>query len=1195
MGVYSKGTLAGVVGYKQLYPGKAMPALDALLTGLPRIWAIRLCSNIQNKLVGKPFYNPNFRDEKTTQIDVPRFFLGPKNLELLLDVIQRYKSYHASEEERLERPMEYATGCETPLLLLKYVMAMPESDEKEDIAKLEKKLLEAFLIANEVTFNRKQGEPPYEKEDNLELYIACLLMSRYAYQDFFNDKSELDELVRNQCSRTVKFFRFVANHAQLKDLLDDFLDKYNLPSWNEYVKTYFSIQALARDKTGVINFEKLQDVDGLLSEEIVNKDSIDIHEDIPLTENIDYEAFRKRPFIKIAPHEYAVIDVSFMIKRMFDGLYFDFNALWQCKHEYDLQGFNRIYTTEFSEETVLVNCLKEVANSFGWLSLTDKECKVLIPEKKLSSPPDFYIRDGKDAILFECKDVRIPKEIKADGTTKRLIEEVDKDFVGYLDTEKDKWRYKGVGQLVRNAKRIQDGLFKWDENVDKDSRIYLVLVLADTRHVDGGWKNYLNRKMFEECVRQKVDYRRVCPLVLTDLGTLITYKNIFKKYGLLHYFVQYFQKTAFDPRTLFKGDYTTNVMNQTMSFSTFMKGERLIGGEELSKEVLSTVVKHPKQLGHHSYVTKTVEYADLFDDDVKDAENYLSGINKRWLIEGVVHMISVDSFESFSMDAERGLLVMFQDYKEKSETKQLFRRLKRIEDAYPGTWHTLINHQALFRLLRKVLMLPNERQGKGESSEAYVSLLKAILAENTKEMAREKEMLSKIGGEADIRDAMIVMQQDVLNIDQFGENKKEIEKSQMLKYLALCEFGKEHREVGEAIKRVIGKHGFESAYSYMLLAQMPLSVYHDKEKFGEGLFCLRRVDFEQLGALRLWEEFVSYVSDKHIDVWDTEKMKTIFTEQELLDNTCFRKYPVLKMSEEEYVITSQPYYSHLFYDGFWWSVKEELKALYSDKAIMNLLTKEFSEKKLFYNLAVQMVGNKRIRIYNEYCFDDRQPSPDIAIRTRHHLFMFEYKDMRVLRDVADGNDMNLLMDFMDDRLNKEKGSKGGNKGLPQLVSDMEEFFTGKRPWGDDFKKGNVKIHPILVVNSRLFTVRGINYILQQKLHQRILESEILKEHTKEIGDLLVMDYDMLILVVSKAYKNFAVFHHLLYSYQTHLRKIPNPVERFDSFKHYVMNKWEGEKTECEMKHFKNGYKHVVKSLVRTKESISCTMNKREKS
>ena len=81
MAVYSKGKLVGIVGYKQLYPGRKMQALDSLLLGLPRIWAIKLVSNLQNKLVGKPFYNPNFRDENTTQIDVPRFFFGPKNLD----------------------------------------------------------------------------------------------------------------------------------------------------------------------------------------------------------------------------------------------------------------------------------------------------------------------------------------------------------------------------------------------------------------------------------------------------------------------------------------------------------------------------------------------------------------------------------------------------------------------------------------------------------------------------------------------------------------------------------------------------------------------------------------------------------------------------------------------------------------------------------------------------------------------------------------------------------------------------------------------------------------------------------------------------------------------------------------------------------------------------------------------------------
>lgn len=1179
MAIYNQGKLAGIVGYKQLYPNGEIYPLEKLLTGLPRIWAIRLVSNMQNKLVGKPFYNPDFKDEETTQIDVPRFFFGPNNLDQLLDVIHRYKAYSTQETEKKRQPMEYATGSETPLLLLKYIMSMQESDGSDHIVQLEKKLYTAFLIANEFTLNRNQGEAPYKLEDDLELYLACLLMSRYTYNDFINQESDINELVRNQNIRTGKFFNFVSQHPQLKDLYDEFLQVYGLISWKDYLRTYWSILALARYKTGVINFERLRDEDELLSEQIVDKDSIDIHEVISLEDNVDYQAFREKPFIKIAPHEYAVIDVSFMIYRMFDGLYFIFNDLWQCKHPDNTQGFNTIFTTEFSEGTVLVNCLKEVANTHGWLSLTDNECKSIVPERKLSSPPDFYIRDGKDVILFECKDVKIPKEVKAEGTIQQLLDEVDKDFVGYHDTKKNKWRYKGVGQLVRNAKRILEGEFIWDKNVDKNSRIFLVLVLADGRQVDAGWKNYLQRKMREECIRQETDYKKICPLILTDLGTITFYKGNFKKSGFLQYFISYYEKTTFNPSTISIGDTITNVMNQTMSFSRYMNGERLLDSEELRKDVMSAITKRPKQLGHHSYVTKTVEYTDLFDDNTKESVSYLNGINKRWLIEGVVHMISVDGFDSFSMNAEHGLLVMFQDYREKPEVKRLFRRLKAQEEKFNGTWLTLINHQALYRLLTKVLRLPNEKEGIGESFEAYEALLKAILVENSMEMQREKEILVGIDGDTDIRDAKIIMQQDVLNIDLFGENKKELEKAQILKFMTLTEFGKEHKEVGEAIRRVVNKYEFPNEITYMLVAQMPLAIYHDKENFKEGLYYIRQQDYEQTKSLQLWNEFVKYISDKCIDIWDTEKMGTIFAEKELLDNTCFRKYPVLKMSKEEYLIVSQPYYTHLLFDGFWWSVKEELKLVSSEEAIMNLLTKEFSEEKLFYELVKLMIGDKRIQSYNNYCFEAQQSAPDIAIKTRHHLFMFEYKDMRVNRKVADGGNMNQMMDFIDNRLNKKKGETGGNKGLPQLVSNMEDFFTGKSPWKEYYGKGKVIVHPIIVINSRLFGVRGINYIMQHKLQQRILESEILREHIDEIEDLLIVDYDMMILVASWSYKNFRKFHNLLYGYQTYVRKGRDIVTRCTSYRHYVMNKWELEKTKKDEKKFGYNYKKVLKAML----------------
>ena len=101
----------------------------------------------------------------------------------------------------------------------------------------------------------------------------------------------------------------------------------------------------------------------------------------------------------------------------------------------------------------------------------------------------------------------------------------------------------------------------------------------------------------------------------------------------------------------------------------YMNSEKILGGEDLKKNMMSAITKHPQRQGHHSYITKTVEYADLYDDRAQESEIYLTGINKRWIIEGVVHMISVDSFDSFSMEAERGLLVMFQDYQEKIEVE----------------------------------------------------------------------------------------------------------------------------------------------------------------------------------------------------------------------------------------------------------------------------------------------------------------------------------------------------------------------------------------------------------------------------------------------------------------------------------------------------------------------------------------------
>ena len=79
----------------------------------------------------------------------------------------------------------------------------------------------------------------------------------------------------------------------------------------------------------------------------------------------------------------------------------------------------------------------------------------------------------------------------------------------------------------------------------------------------------------------------------------------------------------------------------------------------------------------------------------------------------------------------------------------------------------------------------------------------------------------------------------------------------------------------------------------------------------------------------------------------------------------------------------------------------------------------------------------------------------------------------------------------------------------------------------------------------------------------------------------MIDYDMLILVVSWAYKDHAQFHHLLYSFQTHVRKAQNMVTRCASYRHYVMNKWEKEMTEVDKKKFQRGYKKVIRAMLKS--------------
>ena len=106
----------------------------------------------------------------------------------------------------------------------------------------------------------------------------------------------------------------------------------------------------------------------------------------------------------------------------------------------------------------------------------------------------------------------------------------------------------------------------------------------------------------------------------------------------------------------------------------------------------------------------------------------------------------------------------------------------------------------------------------------------------------------------------------------------------------------------------------------------------------------------------------------------------------------------------------------------------------------------------------------------------------------------------------------------------------------------------------------------------------MNQILQDRMRERIEESEVLSLHKKRIDDLLVIDYDMLVILLSKIRGNFALLMKLKREYQYPAKRATAPIERFVSFRGFAMRKWENERNKKNDRKIEKGFKEVTRNL-----------------
>ena len=569
--IYEKCDIIQVVEYHALYPERMLPSIKKVLSSYKRDDLLCMISNLSQKLVNKPFYNPQWIG-KQEDIDLPRFCFGKCNIDALMSAIYRFERLKCSAKY----DMNYLATVESAILyLMRELISCKEHSVRVDEQQMEKDVFKCILTANQLSQPSLRLNP-FTEDSEPELYYAAVAFSQYGIADIIY--SDIRQVIVAQTILCIEFFEWAQKDKKIKPIFDKFCEMYGLNSkWWLYPKSHWEIWLISNGEVGVLDFSQTEFPEHETVKNIMRKSSIDKDAVIRKSDNADYKFFRSKPLIKLNDNEYFIYNSTFFIEHIYNSLYFEFNKIASDFFKYEGQEFNKYYTMEFSQKHLLNNSLKDMFSNHYEVVMTETQCVENDKSKDAGNcgAPDFYARTGNVVIIVENKDIRI-KDIKREyGTIKDKLDVMYECFVTSPEGKR-----KGIRQILRNVTRIRSGEFqkRWDPDCPKDAIIYPLIVVGDYKFSHSGLKNFLEYWQKQ----QKENDGNVRPVVLADIATLLLYKTRLKEKGLHKYLEDYYSKADITP--FLKSGKSVDYFNGIASFADYMRNtESMILQEFMNK------------------------------------------------------------------------------------------------------------------------------------------------------------------------------------------------------------------------------------------------------------------------------------------------------------------------------------------------------------------------------------------------------------------------------------------------------------------------------------------------------------------------------------------------------------------------------------------------------------------------------------
>lgn len=419
-------------------------------------------------------------------------------------------------------------------------------------------------------------------------------------------------------------------------------------------------------------------------------------------------------------------------------------------------------------------------------------------------------------------------------------------------------------------------------------------------------------------------------------------------------------------------------------------------------------------------------------------------------------------------------------------------------------------------------------------SEAILSNKEMLIINNTNEENPDVEELNLFKAFLVINEG--INRNDNLTLDITEDNIEKIAEIYVALKFSTADIG-----VYEDVNMELLKLGYVTSYKFEQLINFlkskeeykylieDLCQYFNQDSL-ENLSA--HVDFLLVQVLR----FKNNNSFKlRVEDGDSDKFLQSLTSNEIIVEADFlqlRNHPLYQIDEFIYSIVD-PFF---VLDKFTKSVKFILKESFNkknnlnekDRTFFNFYNKEFSEEYLMKKLLNDIFFKKYYVKQNDSSGNDKQP--DYYYRYNNDIFIFEYKDVLIAKEIKTSGDIGQITDALKKKFLVNPTNKKPI-GIGQLINNIKAISENNFIYDENINLNKKQyIYPILLLSDRLLEIPGINYILNKWLHNNL--PEIHKNLT--VNDLVIIDIDTLIFFAEYLKRKDKNFKELL---EEHIKKM----------------------------------------------------------